>query len=195
MRLQRFHWIRIKKELDKVSCPSNWFQGFCFSFTGTAITIKLTLSNLGSSLTDIQKIWYVGGYWVSAILAIACYLLDNKVRKISASKVDEIKDYIKDIDLMYPFPEGITDTKRNESITSIEDEKGTANFMSLSELRERKGPSIRDWIYRKSINGDIWHWYMGCSDWPQIPIAYTERNFNQIPPEGKFCTECARASV
>lgn len=193
--LPRFHWIRIKKDLDKVSCPSNWLQGLGFFLTSTAITIFLTLRQSGSSLPDIQKSGYFWCCCASLFLAIVIFIFDHKLREISTNNVDSIIDYIKDIDQMYSSPERITDTQRNESITIIEDEIGTANFMSSSKLRTLKGPSIRDWIYRKLINDDIWHWYMGCSDWPQIPIEYTERNFHQISVDSKFCTECARASV
>jgi len=45
-------------------------------------------------------------------------------------------------------------------------------------------------FYRQKIDSDIWHWCINCSNWPDAPVSYTERQFKKGSKIGKLCKEC-----
>lgn len=39
--------------------------------------------------------------------------------------------------------------------------------------------------YRKSKDGDTWHFHQGCTDWPE-----TNYDVSYAKPDGEICDEC-----
>lgn len=64
---------------------------------------------------------------------------------------------------------------------------GNGYFQSLKGIEVAPRLII---FYRKKIDSDIWHWCTNCSDWPDAPVSYTERQFKKGSKIGELCREC-----